>query len=111
MGKGKRKLFEIQVILISMPPLGIAQISSYLEKTPDWSLEDNGQYIMRLFEFPDFTAAVEFVDKIVPLANEEEHHPDVRIHDYNKVEVKLTTHSAGGLTEKDFKVAAKIDKL
>jgi len=56
-----------------------------------------------------FVGAVEFVQKIVPTAEAMDHHPDVRIFSYKRVEISISTHSAGGLTEKDFELARKID--
>jgi 4a-hydroxytetrahydrobiopterin dehydratase len=94
-----------------MELLQISQINENMEKLSDWSLEDNGKSIVKNFELTDFNEAIDFVNKIREIAEGEGHHPDLRIYDYNKVEVKLSTHSAGGLTEKDFKVAEEIDKI
>ena len=94
-----------------MQPLGIGQINQLLKNVPDWGLEDSGRCIMRVFEFPDFKKTVEFAEKIVPIAEAEEHHPELRIYDGNKIEIKLTTNSVQGLTEKDFKIASEIDKI
>jgi 4a-hydroxytetrahydrobiopterin dehydratase len=70
----------------------------------------SGDAIERQFQFEDFTGSVEFVDRLTPVANEMNHHPDLAI-SWNKVTVTLTTHSEGGLTDKDFELAAKIDGL
>lgn len=94
-----------------MDSLPISKINEHLEALSDWDLEDNGKSIVKNFEFDNFMIAVDFVNKISEVAEEEGHHPDIRIYDYNKVEIKLTTHSALGLTEKDFKVASEIDNL
>ena len=51
-----------------MQPLGIGQINQLLKNVPDWGLEDSGRCIQRIFEFPDFKKAVEFTEKIVPIA-------------------------------------------
>ncbi len=94
-----------------MELISINQINQYLEKIPGWSLEDNGKSIIRVFEFGDFLKAMEFINRIAGIAEQEGHHPDMKIYDYNKVEVLLTTHSLGGLTEKDFNTALKVDKI
>lgn len=68
----------------------------------------DGDAIARQFEFADFVGSVEFVNRITPLAEGMNHHPDLAI-SWNKVTVTLSTHSEGGLTENDFELAAKID--
>ena len=94
-----------------MELLSISQINENLEKLSDWNLEDNGRIIIKNFKFKDFKEAVEFVNKVSEIAETEGHHPDLRIYNYNNLEIQLTTHSLQGLTEKDFKVAFEIDKL
>ena len=79
-----------------------------MKKIPEWELEKN--QIERTFEFDDFVDAIDFVDRVAEVAEEEEHHPDIDIR-WNKVTLALTTHSAGGLTENDFKLAQTIDGL
>ncbi|MCX6749233.1 MAG: 4a-hydroxytetrahydrobiopterin dehydratase [Candidatus Pacearchaeota archaeon] len=94
-----------------MELLPISLINANMEKLADWNLEDNGKCIIKLFEFPDFKGAVEFINKIAQISEQEEHHPEIKLYDSNKLEIKMFTVSAGGLTEKDFKVAAQIDKI
>lgn len=94
-----------------MTQLSISQINQFLGKLSNWDFGDSGKSIIKNFKFKDFKEAVEFVNKVSEIAEKEGHHPDLRIYDYNNLEIKLTTHSAGGLTEKDFKVASEIDKL
>ncbi len=62
------------------------------------------------FEFPDFKSAMLFVNKISVIAEEEGHHPDIFI-SYNKVIIELWTHAVGGLSENDFILASKIEKV
>jgi len=69
-----------------------------------------GNEIMRCFEFKDFGEALKFVNKVGRLAEKANHHPDIDIR-WNKVTLKLSTHSEGGLTEKDFQLAHKITPL
>ncbi len=75
----------------------------------NWEKKDN--YLVKEFEFEDFTGAVNFVNKIVPPANKADHHPDILIHSYKKVKVTLTTHDKGKVTEKDYELAKEIDKI
>jgi 4a-hydroxytetrahydrobiopterin dehydratase len=83
-----------------------ADLKELLEGIPQWSLGDRA--IEREFTFRNFDEAMEFVNKIAALANAEDHHPDIFI-SYNRVRLTLTTHKTGGLTCKDFILAAKID--
>ncbi len=89
--------------------LNTAEIQTRLERlAAGWTLEDN--LIRRTFKFEDFIRAVAFVDRLVAPAEAAGHHPDLEI-SYNKVIVSLTTHDAGGLTAKDFDLAAELDRL
>lgn len=69
-----------------------------------------GNVITRTFEFPTFPAAIAFVNRIADVAEKMNHHPDVDIR-YTKVTCSLSTHSAGGITSKDFKLAEEIDRV
>ena len=71
-----------------------------------WKIEDGE--LVRLFEFKDFVEALEFVNRIGKAAEAAGHHPDIDIR-YSKVRLALTTHDAGGLTDLDFDMAARID--
>lgn len=70
----------------------------------------DGKKLRRRFAFQTFPEAVAFVDDIVPIAEVHNHHPDIVI-SYNKVTVEVTTHKEGRLTQKDFILAAEIEKL
>ena len=83
-------------------------ITDWLKKLPEWELEK--KHIERTFEFDDFTAAMDFVNSVADIAEDEEHHPEIDIR-YNKVRLQLSTHAEGGLTDRDFEVAGKIDNL
>jgi 4a-hydroxytetrahydrobiopterin dehydratase len=78
------------------------------DKLRNWTLR--GSVIARSFHFSDFDHAMRFANKVARLAESANHHPDIRIN-YNKVRLALTTHDEGGLTERDFKLADKINKL
>jgi ribonuclease HI/pterin-4a-carbinolamine dehydratase len=73
-----------------------------------WQEKDNSLY--QKFSFKDFEEALDFIGKVAEIAREENHHPDIK-NSYNTVELWLTTHSAGGVTEKDQKFVQKIDKI
>jgi 4a-hydroxytetrahydrobiopterin dehydratase len=79
-----------------------------LEEVPGWKLSENS--IERTLTFDGFPAAIEFVIRLATEAEEMKHHPDIDIR-WNKVKLVLSTHSAGGLTDQDFLLARKIDKL
>ncbi len=91
-----------------MPRLTAAQIKSALVAVPDW--KKAGATITRTFGFKDFPAAIRFVNAVARLAEQAGHHPDIDIR-WNKVALTLTTHSEGGLTEQDFKLARQLDRL
>jgi 4a-hydroxytetrahydrobiopterin dehydratase len=93
-----------------IPPLTEEQAREYAAATPEWTLAENGTRLFRRFEFKDFKAAMEFVNRVADLAEGEGHHPDIAIH-WNKVELTLWTHKIGGLHENDFILAAKVDGL
>ena len=85
-----------------------AQIKTALTTVPDWKKQ--GPAITRLYQFKDFPAAVKFVNAVARLAEKANHHPDIDIR-WNKVTLTLTTHDQGGLTDKDFQLAQKFDRL
>jgi 4a-hydroxytetrahydrobiopterin dehydratase len=90
-----------------MSKLSPAQIKSALQSLPEWKRK--GSLITRTFVFKDFPEAVKFVNTIAKLAEKAWHHPDIDIR-WNKVTLALTTHDEGGLTEKDFSLAARFDQ-
>ena len=92
------------------PPLTPEQAKDFLEHTPLWSMNEESTSIHRVFRFPDFKSALAFVNGVGKVAEEEWHHPDIKL-GWGKVEIQLTTHSIKGLSENDFIVAAKIDLL
>lgn len=91
-----------------MPSLSDHEIKSSLITVPDWQVE--GGELTRTFLFKDFRASLAFVNKVGDLAENAGHHPDIDIR-YNKVRLALVTHDAGGITQKDFDLAAATDKL
>ncbi len=74
-----------------------------------WAPDFEAPSISREYRFPTFPAAVRFVDFVAELAEAADHHPDIDIR-YNRVRLTLSTHSAGGVTDKDFALARAIDQ-
>jgi len=91
-----------------MPPLADAEIAAALAALPDWKRE--GDEIVKTFECASFPAAIAFVVQIGFLAEKADHHPDLDIR-WRKVKVALSTHSEGGLTNRDFDLASEIEGL
>ncbi len=84
------------------------QVAEGLQKLPHWTLQ--GNQIERLVTFENFVDAMIFVNKLAEVAEEEGHHPEIRIV-YNRVTLALTTQDAGGLTQKDLQMARRINSL
>jgi len=93
-----------------IPPLGRAGAEGYLAETPHWVLKDDATRIERSFEFKNFAQALEFVNKVGALAEEEGHHPDISL-GWGFCTVLFYTHKIKGLHENDFIMAAKTDAL
>jgi 4a-hydroxytetrahydrobiopterin dehydratase len=70
-----------------------------------------GKTIEREFIFKNFAQALNFINKVGAIAEEEDHHPDINLHDYKKVTITLSTHAISGLSENDFILAAKIEAI
>ena len=91
-----------------MTQLTPKQIKAALPSVPVWT--KRSAEIARTYQFKDFVAAMKFVNQVAKLAEAAGHHPDIDIR-WNKVTLALTTHSEGGLTQKDFELAARFDAL
>lgn len=94
------------------PQLPRAEIDRLLEEVPEWSVEEaaGGLRLARIVKFKGFMPGVELVNRIAPVAEAEGHHPDLLL-SYGSLTIWLTTHAAGGLTDNDFILAARIDKV
>ena len=88
--------------------LSDSEVTARLEDLPDWS--QPGEEIQRTFRFKDFVAAMAFVERIATRAEAVQHHPDILIR-YSRVTLSLSTHDAGGITDKDFEFAAASDAI
>jgi 4a-hydroxytetrahydrobiopterin dehydratase len=84
------------------------EVKSRLGTMKGWKLDDDE--IEKDYKFKDFKEAMLFVNAVARAAEAVDHHPDIEIK-YNKVEISLSTHSEGGVTEKDFELAAQIDSV
>ena len=91
-----------------MPALTAKQVSLHLKAVPCWS--KRAKTILRTFKFEGFLKAIDFVNRIAKKAQKLNHHPDIDIR-FDKVTLTLTTHDKGGLTEKDFALAAQCDEV
>jgi 4a-hydroxytetrahydrobiopterin dehydratase len=91
------------------PPLAGQELEALAKQVPQWKVV-NGHHITRVFAFPDFRQALAFVNKAGAIAEEQGHHPDILL-SWGKAEITTWTHSINGLSESDFILAAKIDKL
>ena len=98
-------------------PFSKKEAVDYLKITRGWELLASqgvpleAMSIQRKFVFRDFKEALSFVNKVGRLAETEDHHPDIFLHNYKKVDITLSTHAIGGLSVNDFIMAAKINQL
>jgi len=91
-----------------MPTISRAEAEQRVKSLDGWKVA--GDAITKQFTFADFPAAVRFVDRLVPDAETADHHPDIQIN-YKRVTLTYSTHSEGGLTDKDFAGAAAADRV
>jgi 4a-hydroxytetrahydrobiopterin dehydratase len=91
-----------------MNRLSDTKIETELKRLSGWKRD--GKQITKEWAFNDFSEAMQFINQVALLAEEQDHHPEIR-NVYNRVGLILFTHDSDGLTEKDFKLAAAIDKL
>ena len=93
-----------------MTPLPDAEIEQRLAEIGGWH-RGEGASIVRELKLADFAAAIAFINRVAELAEAANHHPDILLHGYNMVRLELSTHSEGGLTNADFKLASEIDRI
>jgi len=92
-----------------VPTLAGKELENLGKEVPQWRVV-NGHHLMREFKFPDFKQALAFVNNVGDIAEEQGHHPDIFL-TWGKAEVTTWTHKIDGLTESDFILAAKIDRI
>jgi 4a-hydroxytetrahydrobiopterin dehydratase len=90
-----------------MAKLTTEAVQVALKKLPGWSSKD--ETIGKQYTWPSFPEAIKFVNQVADLAEQADHHPDILIN-YRRVTLTLSTHSEGGITQKDFDLAAQIDR-
>ena len=91
-----------------MDTLNHEQIEAALAELGGWGFQ--GEALVRTLRFPDFVQAVDFVDRLAVVAEAQRHHPDIDIR-YNKVTLHLSSHDAGGVTQRDVRLAEAIQEL
>ena len=94
-----------------MQPLSAEQAKSYLQTLSGWQLSSDGKSISKLYVMKGFAQAVKFINQICEIAETEDHHPDLHLTGYRKLQIELSTHAIKGLSENDFILAAKIEAL
>jgi 4a-hydroxytetrahydrobiopterin dehydratase len=97
-------------LVARMTLLSDAEIEQRLATVGEWRRRERDS-IVRELDFADFAGAIAFVNRVAELAERANHHPDMLVHGYNRVRLTCSTHSAGGLTDADFELAAAIDRL
>ena len=95
---------------MEIPQLTDDERASWLTALPEWALARGSAAIERKFEFADFSEAFAFMARVALVAEKRDHHPEW-FNVYNRVEITLTTHDAGGLSLRDMKMAKEIDAL
>jgi 4a-hydroxytetrahydrobiopterin dehydratase len=93
-----------------VPALAPEQVRTYLADLPEWKLTEDGK-IRREWRVKNFLAGLDFFNRVGKLAEEEGHHPDLHLAGYRNLAIEIWTHAVGGLSENDFILAAKIDRL
>jgi len=92
-------------------PCSLAEAEQQLEKLAGWYLTHEGERIRKDWTAKHFMAGLDFFNRVAEVAEEDGHHPDLHIEGYRNVSIELWTHAIGGLSENDFILAAKIDRL
>jgi len=92
-----------------VPPLGRDEVDKLMDQVPGWEVV-NDHHLRKEFKFEDFKETLGFVNRVGDLAEEQWHHPDINF-GWGRAEVTIWTHKINGLTESDFILAAKIDRL
>ena len=92
-----------------VPALKGSELAALANQLPEWRVVDE-HHLLREFKFKNFRAALEFVNRVGELAEQQGHHPDIFLA-WGRVEVTTWTHKINGLTESDFILAAKVDRI
>jgi 4a-hydroxytetrahydrobiopterin dehydratase len=92
-----------------MTLLPTTEITERVKNLSGWDF--SGDHLFKEYQLADFKSSLAFVNKIGDESEAMDHHPDILMHSWNKVKISISTHSAGGVTEKDFQFAEKIESL
>ena len=97
----------------NISPFDMAEIHKYLKKVDGWDVksnEDKSFYLIKSFKFKNFLESQKFVNKVGEISEQEGHHPDI-LFGWGYAKISITTHAIEGLSENDFILAAKIDRI
>ena len=94
-----------------VPPVERKEAERLLKGLPGWKLAAGGKAIRKEWRAKDFMTAIDFFNRVAKIAEAEDHHPDLHLAGYRNVAIELSTHAIDGLSENDFILAAKIDRL
>ena len=94
-----------------VPKMTPEEVAEQIAELPEWEVTRGGERIARQWVVKNFLAAMEFFNHVAGVAEAEGHHPDLHVEGYRNVTVEIWTHAIGGLSENDFILAAKIDRL
>lgn len=92
-------------------PLQRAEILEFMRGLPEWNVTADDKTLYRVFTKGNFMECVDFINEIAVVAEKEGHHPDLHLTEYNKIKVELSTHAINGLSDNDFIMASKINKV
>lgn len=92
-------------------PLPVSAAQVLLQELKGWELIEGGKAIRKTVKCKDFLDAVALIQRIAPIAEAQDHHPDLHLTGYRRLAIELSTHAIGGLSENDFILAAKLDPL
>jgi 4a-hydroxytetrahydrobiopterin dehydratase len=94
-----------------VPKYSREEAEGQLKNLSGWQLTHDGQRIRKNWTVKDFMAGIQFFNEVAKVAEAEDHHPDLHLEGYRNLWIELWTHAVGGLSENDFILAAKIDRL
>jgi len=94
-----------------VPPLAPEEVCLLLDSLEGWHLSGDGKRLHKEWRVKDFAAGLDFFRQVGEVAEAENHHPDLHLVGYRDVTIELSTHAVGGLTDNDFILAARIDRL
>jgi 4a-hydroxytetrahydrobiopterin dehydratase len=94
----------------NVPKFSTPSNLEHLKRINEWHLNEDIS-IEKILLFKDFAQAIQFINKVAEIAEQENHHPDILLFGWNKVKLSLTTHAIGGLSDNDYILASKIDQI